>query len=168
VSETSASVLSKLVHEGKQLFWIAVYFWILIGLFTVFKALVLHDENLVFHQGFAVINAWILAKVVLVAEYFQTAENWKEKPLIYPIVLKAAVFCVLLLGFYVLEETAVGLWKGKSVAASVPNVGGGTIRGYIVVSLILFVALLPFFFYRELARVLGADKLHALLFSARS
>lgn len=167
MSETSARLFAKLVHETKQLFWIAIYFWIVIGMFTVYKALVSNDENLIYHQGFAIINAFVLAKVVLVAELFRTAENLRDEPLIYPIVFKSAVFCVLLIAFHYAEEIAVGAWHGKSFADSLPEIGGGGIRGTLVIVMILFVALIPFFFYRELCRVLGGDNVYALLFRAR-
>ena len=37
-------------------------------------------------------------------------------------------------------------------------------RVYWSLGLILFVVLIPFFAYRELARVLGNDELHSLIF----
>ncbi len=160
--------LEKVVDELKQLFWIGVYFWVLIGLFTVFKSLVLKDQNLVFHEGFAIINAWILAKVVLVAEHLKIGENLRDKPLIYPIVFKATLFSLLLMGFYMAEETVAGLWHGKALIEGFPEIGGGTWKGIIVVALILFVGLVPFFSYRELARVLGKDRLHLLIFKSET
>lgn len=157
-------LLGKVVDELKQLFWIGVYFWVLIGLFTVFKSLVLKDQNLVFHEGFAIINAWILAKVVLVAEHLKIGRRLRDKPLIYSIAFKAALFCLLLIGFYVAEETIVGVWHGKSLIESFPEIGGGTWQGMLVVAIILFFGLTPFFSYRELSRALGGDKLYSLLF----
>jgi len=63
-------IIEKILDEGKQLFWIFIYFWLLFGVFTVFRSLVLNEQNLIYHQGFAIINAWLLAKVVLTAEFF--------------------------------------------------------------------------------------------------
>lgn len=161
---TSTRVLETIIGELKQLFWIGVYFWVLIGLFTAFKSLVLKEQSLFFHEGFAVINAWILAKVVLIAEHLKIGEGLKDKPLIYPIAFKAALFCLLLMGFYMAEETVLGVWHGKTLIESFPEVGGGTFMGVVVVALILFVGLIPFFSYRELSRALGDDKLYSLLF----
>jgi len=56
----------------------------------------LNDESLTYHQGFALINALALAKVVLVAEFFHVGDNLKNRPLIYPIVFNSAVFAVLI------------------------------------------------------------------------
>jgi hypothetical protein len=156
--------VEKAVDEFKQLFLIGAYFWLLIGLFTVFKALVLKDQHLFFHEGFAVINAWILAKVVLVAEHLKLGEKLRDKPLIYPIIFRAALFCLLLIGFYMTEETVVGVWHGKTIIESFPEIGGGSLRGTLIVALILLVGLIPFFSYRELSRALGDERLYSLLF----
>ena len=77
---------------------------------------------------------------------------------------KSAVFCVILICFYIVEETLAGMWHGKTIAASFPKIGGEGWKGILVVGSILFVALIPFFAYRELARVLGKDELHSLIF----
>ncbi len=157
-------MIEKILDEGKKLFWIFIYFCVMIGLFSVFKSLVLNEQNMVYHQGFTVINAWLLAKVVLTAEFFQVANNLKHKPLVFPIVYKSAVFCVILMCFYIIEEMLVGMWHGKTVAESFPEIGGGGWRGMLVVGPILFIGLIPFFAYRELARVLGKDELYSLIF----
>ncbi len=164
VNRPSEGLFEKIIDETRQLFWIAIYFWLLIGLFTVFKSAVLSETNILYHEGLAIINAFVLAKVVLVAELFHLADNLKTKPLIYPIVFKSAVFCVLLMSFYVVEEALVGIWHSKTTAESFPEIGGGSWRGIFVVGLILFVGLIPFFSYRELARVLGKDALNSLIF----
>ena len=157
-------IIDEVLDEGKQLFGIFIYFCVLIGLFSVFKSLVLNEQNLIYHEGFIIINAWLLAKVVLIAEFFQVADNLRHKPLVYPIVFKSAVFCVILMCFYIVEEMLIGLWHGKTIADSFPEIGGGSWRGILVIWSMLFVGLIPFFAYRELSRVLGKDELYALIF----
>ena len=96
------------------------------------------------------------------------AENLKDRPLVYPIVFKSVVFCVILMAFYIGEETLIGVWHGKTIAESFPDIGGGVWNGIFAVGLILFVGLIPFFTYRELARVLGPDELYSLVFKSGS
>jgi hypothetical protein len=76
------------------------------------------------------------------------------------------VFSVILVVFYVLEEFVSGLWRGESAAKSV-NVTEHHLAGIVSVAFIMFVALLPYFAFSELARVIGKDKLKALLLSHR-
>jgi hypothetical protein len=61
----------------------------------------------------------------------------------------------------------VGMWHGKTVAQSIPQVGGGGLEGKLIVGTILFVVLIPFFAYTELRRGLGKDRLHSLMFTKR-
>ncbi len=80
---------------------IFIYFCVLIGLLTAFKSLVLKEPNLIYHQGFTLINARLLAKVVLMAEYFKIEkfDNLRNKLLVYPIAFKSAEFCIILMCF---------------------------------------------------------------------
>ena len=121
---------ARILEETKRLFWIALYFWLLIGLFIVFKALVLGEaQHIFYHQGFAIITALVLAKVVLLAELAHVADNFKDRPLVYPVVFKSAVFCVILMVFYAGEETLVGIRHGNTAVASLPGFGGDGWRG---------------------------------------
>jgi hypothetical protein len=102
------------VREARRLFWIFAYLWVLLGLFALHKSIVLNEPNLFYHQGFAVINALVLAKILFVAEAFNVADNLKHKPLIYPILYKSAVLSLILISFHVLEEVLLGLWYGET------------------------------------------------------
>jgi uncharacterized protein (DUF1810 family) len=151
------------IDETRELFGIFIYLWVLLSLFSLHKALVLNDESLIYHQGFALINALALAKVVLVGEYFHVGDNLKNRPLIYPIMFKSAVFAVILLCFHIIEETLIGVLHGKPLAQSIPNIGGGTLQGILMVGIIMFVVLTPFFAFRELGRAIGTEQLRSLL-----
>ncbi len=155
------------IDETRELFGIFIYLWVLLSLFSLHKALVLNDESLIYHQGFALINALALAKVVLVGEYFHVGENLKDRPLIYPIMFKSAVFAVIVICFHIIEETLIGVLHGKTLAQSIPNIGGGTLQGILMVEIIMFVVLTPFFAFRELDRAIGTEQLRSLLFGSK-
>jgi len=57
LNEKITRIRESSVAEGKKLFWIFAYFWLLLGLLSVHKSIVLNEPNLIYHQGFAVINA---------------------------------------------------------------------------------------------------------------
>src|ERR1700732_3006539 len=131
------------IDETRELCGIFIYFWVLLSLFSLHKALVLNEESLIYHQGFALINALALAKVVLVAEYFHVGDNLKNRPLIYPIMFKSAVFAVILLCFHIIEETLLGVLHGKKLSQSIPgDIGGGKLQGILMVGIIMFVVLM--------------------------
>jgi hypothetical protein len=162
-ADRMSQIKAKGIAEGRSLLWIFFYLWVLLGLFSIHKSIVLNEPNLIYHQGFAIINAFLLAKVMLTAEMFHVAENLDHKPLIYPIMFKSVIYSTILMSFYIIEETLVGMWHGKSATDSIPDVGGGSLEGILVVGLMMFVVLVPFFGLKEIGRAIGDDNLYELL-----
>jgi hypothetical protein len=155
----------KIIAESKRFFWIFIYLWVLLGLFSFHKSMVLHESNLIFHQGFAFINALVLAKIMLIAEMFHVGDNLKDKALIYPVIFKSAVFSIILITCSVLEDVLTELWRGKAISIAI---GGGSLKGILVVGIIIFVVLMPFFALKEIGRDIGDGKLYELFFVRRT
>jgi hypothetical protein len=147
----------------------AVYLWVVFGLLVMFKAVILAEQRIAFvYHGFAIINALALAKVMLVAKDLHLGERFDEAPLIYPTVLKSALFAVVLACFKILEETAIGLYHGKSFRQSIAELGGGSWTAILTLTLLMFVVLIPFVGFGELQRVFGAEKLARIFFHQRA
>jgi hypothetical protein len=147
---------------------IVFYLWVMFGMFALHESVVSEKDHINYHfYGFALINALVLGKVMLVAEDLHFAEWFEERPLIYPILCKAVAFSILFLGFDVMEEVLVGVFRGKTIGQSIPNIGGGSLSGIIFVGIILSIALIPFFAFREVGRAIGARELHSLIFTDR-
>lgn len=161
-------IKAKGISEGRRLLWIFLYLWVLLGLFSTHKSIVLNEPNLIYHQGFAIINAFLLAKVMLTAEILHVANNLNDRPLIYPIMLKSVIYSMILVSFYVIEETLIGMWHGKTAAESIPDIGGGSFKGILVVGLMMSVVLMPFFALKEIGRAMGGNSLYELLLVRRS
>ena len=164
------TVKQRAYHELKEFFWIALYLWVILALFQLYRSLLLREEHIgvVVHQGFAIINALALGKVLLIAKALHLGD-WADRwPLIYPTLLKSALFTIVLACFKILEDAGLGMYRGKSFQESIADLGGGTLNGILCVSLILFVTLIPFFVVTELQGVLGEDKLMQLFFRPRS
>ena len=118
--------------------------------------------------GASVINALILAKIMLVAEALHFGERFRDKPLAYPILYRSVAFGLMLVVAYVAEEVLVGLLRGKSLAQSAPELGGGTPAGILAIVVIMSVALIPFFAFKEIRRVSGGHEFDSLVFGASS
>ncbi|MGP8232287.1 MAG: hypothetical protein ACLQL2_06420 [Methylovirgula sp.] len=152
-------------QETKRLIAIVLYLWVTFGLYVLSETIVLGARHINFaSHGFAIINAVVLAKVLLIAEDFNFADGFKDKPLVYPILYKAFAFAVLFVAAHVIESELLGLRHGKGAIASFPPIGGGTVKGFLCVVALMFVALIPFFAFREIGRVIGEDKLWDMIF----
>ena len=155
----------KASEEFKRFIVIFLYLWVVFGLLSLHTSLVLSQRHLNYQEHtFAIINAFVFAKVLLLGEHFHLGTRFADKPLIYPILHKCFVFTVLLISFHIIESVAVGVWRGNSIANSLPPILGWNPRGLLAVGVICFVLLLPFFGFREIARVMGRSEMWALLF----
>jgi multidrug resistance efflux pump len=81
---------------------------------------------------------------------------------------KSAVFAALLICFHIIEETFIGIFHGKTFFQSIPSIGGGKLQGILMVGVIMFVVLMPFFAFRELDRAIGTEELRSLLFGDKT
>ncbi|KAB1072363.1 hypothetical protein F6X51_16735 [Methylobacterium planeticum] len=154
-----------ILEEGKRVLGIFAYLWVVFGILILHEHIVLsrHGMSHGFY-GLAFLNAWILAKIMLVAERLDVRPHFQGRPLIYAILARSFAFAVLLVCAYALEEMVLGFWRGKTLADSVPFVDAGGILGPVAVVSIMAVALIPYFTFRELGRVLGRRRLRTLLF----
>lgn len=157
------------IRELKSFVGIFVYLWVVLGVFVLHEQLVLAKHDIVFAvYGLAFVNALILAKVMLIAEDLHFARGLEDRPLALSILYRSIAFAILFICFYVLEEVIVGLVRGKTLSQSFPDIGDRSLKDMLAVSVIMFVALIPFFAYSELGRVIGEDQLHNILFQKRT
>jgi hypothetical protein len=167
--ESSAPTLKQKVYrETKGFLVIALYLWAVLAICLLYKSVILkeHYFDIVAH-GFALINALVLAKVLFVARALHLGDQFDDAPLIYPTLVKSGLFSLVLMSFKILEEVLVGLYHKQSFQRTIADLGGGTFKGILMLTLLLFVVLIPFFGFTELQRVLGAGKLRQLLFGPR-
>ncbi len=158
----------KASEEFRRFLVIFLYLWVVFGLLSIHKSFVLSQHNLDYPEhAFAIVNAFVFAKVLLIGEHFQLGTRFKDKPLIYPIVHKCFIFTIVLLSFHIVESILVGLWHGDSIASSLPAMSETPLKNLLAVSIMSFVVLLPFFGFREIGRVVGRKELWALIFKVR-
>ena len=155
---------ARAIAELKKFVIITLYLWVLFALFSLHRTLILESEHLNYEeQGFAIVNALVFAKVMLIAEDLKLGERFKDEPLIHSVLWRAALFAVVLVCFHIAEHALSAWLHGKPLGDSLAAFGAGGISAIFAVGAIIFVMLIPFFMFTELGRVLGADKLWRLL-----
>jgi hypothetical protein len=166
--EQQPTLKERAFEEFKRFVVIFLYLWVVFGLLSIHKSIVLSQQHLdTGEHAFAIINAFVFAKVLLVGEQLKLGLRFAKKPLIYPILYKSFVFSLVLIGFHVIEAVAVGLWHGYTIAESIPPFLGWNPRGLLAVGVVCFVLLLPFFGFRVIAQVIGRRELRALILQPR-
>ncbi len=155
------------LDEARRFIVMFFYLWVLFGLFVLNQRIILGQSGIAFSlHGFALLNALVLAKVMLVTEDLNLGRWLRRRPLIYPILFESLLLTVMFICFHVVEHLVIGLFQRETVEASIPAIGGGGLAGVICVAVILFVALIPFFAFRHVGRELGPGQLNAMLFGS--
>jgi len=169
--KTKRKAKEKAVVEFKRFVVIALYLWVLFSLFELHRYAVLRQFHLVslsgYRIGFAALNALIMAKVILAGQALHVGEQLSERRIVFSVLFMSACFAVLVVLFDVVEEVIVGWFHGRSIAASIPKAAGGGVEGIAIVALMVFVVLIPFFLFLEVQKVIGREKLIAMIFQKR-
>jgi hypothetical protein len=167
--QTHHRMREKATLELKRFLEITLYLWVVFGLMSIHKSVILSQEHLDYpEQTFAIVNALIFAKVLLVAEAFHLGTRFTERPLIYPILYKCLIFTLVILGFHYGESILVGVLHGKAIANSLPQPGGGSPKVILSLCAMSFMLLLPLFGFEEVGRVIGYKELRDLFLEPRA
>jgi hypothetical protein len=163
------SLKDKAVNEFRRFIVLFFYLWILFGVFVLNQGVVMREHGINFPMlGFAFINALVFAKVMMLFEVFDPGRWLRARPLIYPILYETLLLTVLFLVAHVIEKTIEGMLRGKTFIDSMPALGGGGLVGFLSITAILFIALIPFFGLRNLSLALGEGRLWGMIFERPS
>lgn len=173
----SGSLKQRAAAEAKRYLAFATYLIVVFGTLILFSVNIYAriDQDIPHYPSYhfyalGLINALVLAKFMLIAEATKLGSlaigrRIERSPLVYVILYRALLFTAVLVVAYGLEEVLVGAWHGKRPGAVLPEMAGGP-RGVLTFAWVMFVALLPYFAFQEIGRVLGTERLRALLLRA--
>jgi hypothetical protein len=167
MSPAHATLKERAIEELKAYWIIVVYLAVFLGALTNYRRLILAEFGVAYiHYGIAIIEALILAKVILIGEALGFGRRFENRPLIWPVIHKT-IFCgVLVMLFGVLERIVEGLIHEKNLAAvlqGIIDIGGDELAARTLVMLVAFV---PLFAFWEIGRVIGLPKLSAIFLSS--
>jgi hypothetical protein len=169
VSDETTGIKTKLLEETKMMLLLFVYLALLLGTFLLYRRLLLDEYQIgYFHYGYNVVEALVLAKIIVLGRSLGVGERFTDRPLIVPTLYKTVCFSIFVLAFTILEHIIVGLWHGKNVPAVVAEIFGQGLWEILVRVLVLFVALVPLFAVWETGRLIGEGKLFELFFKRKS
>jgi len=155
----------KFLVEMRKFAVVAAFLFFFFGAFTTYRRLILSQYQIDYFQyGYALIQALVLGKVVLVGEIFHLGERFHGKPLIFPTLYKTFSFSVLVLAFAVLEHFAKGFIHGENIGVVVGELASKTGADIMAKILVMFIAFIPMFAISEIGHLLGEGKLLELFF----
>jgi hypothetical protein len=162
------SIRQRAQRELKAFLIVAGYFYVCFTALAYLKAAILQAYGIEFAPfGFAAVKALICAKFMSIGYVFHLGDRYKKEALIWPILHRSLAFLVLLIVLNVLEVVIVGYFHDRPLAASIAEVGGGTLHQLIATAIIMLLILVPFFAFRSLVDVIGGHVLFRLFFEPR-
>jgi hypothetical protein len=152
-----------LVHELIE-YWITfAYLLVFLLAFVWYRRLVLAEYQIEYtHYWFPVIEAAVLAKVILIGDAMRLGRRVEGGPLILPTLYRTLVFAVWIAVFSVLEATVRGLIHGHGWTGGLEEIADKGRYELLAWGIVAFVAFVPFFGLKELDRALGDGRLRAL------
>lgn len=159
-----ASFKQKALHELKMYWLIALYFMAFLGAFTLYRRLILAEVGASYlSYGFKVVEALIVAKVILIGEAIGIGKRFENRPLIASVAVKSLLFGVFIVAFNILEHVVEALIHKTDVRSALLERG---LDEMLARTLVLMIALIPLFAFLEIARVLGPGRMSSLFFSS--
>lgn len=161
-----SGLLAKIKHEVLAVIPPTIFFFVAIGLLILTKRLMLQQYGIQFADfGAAIIGALIVAKVVLIVDYFPFINKFPDKPLIYNVAWKTVIY--VLAAFIVrLGEHFVPLVikYGNFREATAHLLDDVVWPQFWIIYLWLSVLLFVYCSLRELIRAIGKDQVLRLFF----
>ena len=152
----------KAKHELKELLVIFFYLAFFFCALVTYSMLLLNEYHVKYlNYAFALINALVITKVIMIGEYAHVGKRGETQPLVLSALWKAFIYTVLVFAFHVLEEVIKRLIHGAAMAEASRNIRIDELLGR---SIVVFCVFIPFFAFREVRRVMGEDQFRALIF----
>jgi hypothetical protein len=152
----------KATHELEEFAGIFLYLAFFFCAIATYSMVLLDKFHVsYFNYGAALINALVIAKVILIGEYAHLGKRHETKPLLLSAVYKAFLFGLLVFAFHLLEELIKRLLHGDTMTTVSHEI---RIDDLLCRSLVVFCTFIPLFAFRELQRVLGEEDFRALFF----
>jgi hypothetical protein len=147
-------------------YWInVVYLTILFSVFTSYRRLILANYDISYSNwGISLIKALVLAKVITVGSLFHFDRSLENKPLIFSTLFKSIMFTFWVVLFALVESAIRGFLHGNGLVGALDHLLSEGTDEFYAKCLVVFVAFIPFFAFKELGRVLGKGKIWGLFF----
>jgi hypothetical protein len=163
-SSSSPTLKQKALHEFKDLLVLSLYLAFFFCALATYRMLLLRDYHIdSLTYAFALINALVVAKVIMIGELAHVGKRHESKPVFVSAIWKAFVFTVLVLVFHFAEEVVKHLVHGEKFAGAVNETRIDDLLGR---GLVIFCTFITLFGFREVSRVLGEEKFQAMLFGS--
>lgn len=166
--ERKAKLKEKAAEELRLMLLVTAYLAAFFVAFLTYRRLISREFGVnAFHYGFALIEALVIAKVVLIGRALGLGKTDDRRTVAFSVLRSSFLYGLLVGVFAIVEHLVEGLIHGKTLAASWEAFLNQGVYEMLGRTLVLFVAFIPFFAFWELGRLAGDRKVFDLFFRRR-
>jgi hypothetical protein len=167
--EVKKSLKQKFLREFTEYWANVLYMALVFSAIIFYRRLVLAHYEIYLDDYFSgVIKALVIAKVVMIGAFLRISRKFEHKPLIYPVLYKAALFTIWVMFFDIAEIYIGSFIHNLSFTDSYFELETHVSKVWLGGALLIFFSFIPFFAFKELMRVLGKEKVRELFLQKRT
>jgi hypothetical protein len=152
----------KVIHEGYEMLLLVGYLGFFFCALVTYKTLLLKGyASVSLDYGFALFNALVIAKVILIGDFVKAVHKYEERALVWSVFYKAFLYGMLVFAFHIVEEIIKQLIHHGDIGRALREVKLDDLGARC---LIIFCTFISLFGYRELRRVIGEEEFHHMVF----
>jgi hypothetical protein len=165
IEEVNKTWKHKLFREFTE-YWINVaYMAIIFSAVIFYRRLVLAHYDIYLDDYFSgVFKALVIAKVVMIGAFLRISRKFEHKPLIFPVIYKSGLFTLWFMLFDIIEVYIRGFIHNQVFAEAFIELKIHLTKVWLGGSMLIFFTFIPFFAFKELARVMGNENIKKLFF----
>jgi hypothetical protein len=156
----------RIKEEIEQLLPPTIFFFVALHLIAIVRVLMLQGTGIALETSFSVTAAaLVLGKSVLIADLLPFINRYPEKPLVYNIAWRTAIYVLIAMLVHYLEHL-VDFWReaGGLVAGNQKLLAEIVWPHFWAIQIFLAVLILMYCTMREFIRVIGADQVRRMFF----
>jgi hypothetical protein len=165
MSSAHPGLKQKAKHELREMLTLFLYLAFFFCALITYNMFLLDQYHVRYwNYGFALFNALVITKVIMIGEYAKVGRRHENKSLFVSAIWKALVFGLLVFGFHIVEEIIKRLIHGVGMENASREIHVDELGAR---SIIVFSVFIPLFAFREVRRVMGEEQFNALLFKSQ-
>lgn len=158
------SVKDRAKEEFRKYAFVSVYLWICFASISLYKAAILESEGISWAPlGFAVVQALVIGKFILIGDALKAGQKTMEHPLLHRVAWRTLMMLLVLIVFKVLEEAVVALIHGTPIASLIVEITARPIWVTFAPVLLMLLILVPMITTAEIQRTVGAERFRKVL-----
>jgi hypothetical protein len=164
----SPAWLQKLKHETAEYLAVFAYMAAILLAFAIYNRALLAEYGVAYLPiAFGLIEAAILAKIVVIGQAFHFGARFDGRPLAWTVLYRSTAFALLTALFAILEDGVKRLLHHQKLIEHQPYDAPWAWDRAVAHAVILFVAFVPLFAIQELGKALGPGTLAGYFFGKR-